>query len=66
MEEIDSERAFYQRQAARGKMTEIEFDARMGETDDARQYWESELTDYESYETIKTRCKMGWITSTSY
>jgi site-specific DNA recombinase len=40
---IDQERAFYQRQAARGKMTEAEFDARMGETEEACQYWQSEL-----------------------
>jgi hypothetical protein len=41
--EVDSERAFYQRQAARGKLTEAEFDARMEETEDARRYWLSEL-----------------------
>jgi hypothetical protein len=41
--EIDQERAFYQRQAARGKLTETEFDTRMDETEDTRQYWEAEL-----------------------
>ena len=41
--EIDQERAFYQRQAARGRITEVEFDARMEETEEARCYWESEL-----------------------
>ena len=40
---VDNERAFYQRQAARGKMTEAEFDQRMGETKETRQYWEDEL-----------------------
>jgi len=42
--EIDKERAFYQRQAARGKISEQEFDLRMEETDEARQYWQAELT----------------------
>ena len=41
--EVERERAFYQRQAARGKMTEREFDARMEETEDARRYWQGEL-----------------------
>ncbi len=41
--EVDNERAFYQRQAGRGKMTEQEFDARMEETKESRQYWQSEL-----------------------
>ena len=40
--EIDQERANYQRQQARGKITEAEFDARMEETEEARQYWQSE------------------------
>jgi chromosome segregation ATPase len=41
--EINQERAFYQRQAARGKMTEAEFDARMEETKETLNYWESEI-----------------------
>jgi DNA invertase Pin-like site-specific DNA recombinase len=41
--EIDRERAFYQRQAARYKMTETEFDARMDETQEAKEYWQSEV-----------------------
>ncbi|MEA3341469.1 MAG: recombinase family protein, partial [Chloroflexota bacterium] len=40
---VDNERAFYQRQAARGKITEAEFDARMEETKDTRQYLRYEL-----------------------
>jgi DNA invertase Pin-like site-specific DNA recombinase len=40
--EINQERAFYHRQAARGRIDELEFDARMGETEAARQYWEGE------------------------
>ena len=40
--EIDLERAGYQRQNARGKMTDDEFDQRMQETADARQYWQGE------------------------
>ena len=40
---MDNERAFYQRQAARDKMTEAEFDARMEETEEARRYWQSEV-----------------------
>jgi site-specific DNA recombinase len=42
LDEIDRERAFYQRQAGRGKMTEREFDARMEETEEARRYWRNE------------------------
>ena len=38
----EEERAFYQRQAARGKMSEQEFDARMDETDSAKRHWEAE------------------------
>ena len=41
--EIDQERANYQRQQARGKITEMEFDARMDETEETRQYWDAEL-----------------------
>jgi site-specific DNA recombinase len=41
--EIDQERAFYQRQAARGKLTEQEFDQRMNETEESYQHWQSEL-----------------------
>jgi len=42
--EIDQERAAYQRQNARGKMTDNEFDARIQETDDARQQWQNTLS----------------------
>jgi len=41
--EVDQERAFYQRQAARGKITEQEFDVRMEETKDVQLYWQGEL-----------------------
>ena len=41
--EVNEERVFYQRQAARGKITETEFDARMAETEQARQYSQTEL-----------------------
>jgi chromosome segregation ATPase len=41
--EVDKERTFYQRQAARGKIIEREFDARMDETEDARRYWQTEV-----------------------
>jgi DNA invertase Pin-like site-specific DNA recombinase len=41
--EIDQERAFYQRQGARGMISEAEFDARMEETEEARQHWREEL-----------------------
>jgi site-specific DNA recombinase len=43
LSEVDQERAFHQRQAGRGKITEQEFDARMGETEEAREYWQEEL-----------------------
>lgn len=42
--EIDQERATYQRQNARGKMTDDEFDARIQETNDARQHWQNTLS----------------------
>jgi DNA invertase Pin-like site-specific DNA recombinase len=41
--EVDQERAFYQRQAARGKITEQEFNARMGESKESAKYWQSEI-----------------------
>jgi chromosome segregation ATPase len=41
--QAEQERAFYQRQAARGKITENEFDARMEETEETRQYWQGEI-----------------------
>ena len=41
--EIDNERASYQRQAARGKINETEFDARMEETEEGRIFWQAEL-----------------------
>ena len=43
LSEVDQERAFYQRQAARGRITEAEFDARMEETVEARRYWRTEI-----------------------
>jgi hypothetical protein len=41
--EVDQERAFYQRQAGRGRITEREFDAPMDETQNAQRHWQSEL-----------------------
>jgi hypothetical protein len=41
--EVNQERAFYQRQAARGKIDEAEFDARMEESEEARRYWKAEI-----------------------
>lgn len=43
LSEVDQERAFYQRQAARAKISEAEFDARMEETEEAREHWREEL-----------------------
>lgn len=40
---MDQERAFYQRQAARGKITEQGSDARMEETKDVQLHWQGEL-----------------------
>jgi chromosome segregation ATPase len=57
--EIDQERANYQRQQARGKMTEAEFDARMDETEDSHQYWESELTRLEELRDNTARVQAG-------
>jgi hypothetical protein len=42
--EVNQERAFYQRQAGRGKITEVEFDARMEETKETLKHWDSEIT----------------------
>jgi hypothetical protein len=41
--EVEASRAFFQRQAARGKLTEREFDARMEETEADLEYWSEEL-----------------------
>jgi site-specific DNA recombinase len=43
LDQLDQQRAFYQRQAARGKMTEAEFDARMDETGEEQRYWQNEI-----------------------
>lgn len=42
--EIEQERATYQRQNARGKMTDDEFDARIAETDEQKDHWQGELS----------------------
>jgi hypothetical protein len=44
LSEVDEERAFYQRQAARGKITEQEFDLRMTETEDVREHWKEQIS----------------------
>jgi len=41
--EIAQERKFYHKQVARGKMSEREYDELIDETEEARQYWQSEL-----------------------
>jgi hypothetical protein len=41
--EIDSERAFYQRQTAKGNITEDEFERRMSETMELHHYWEDQI-----------------------
>ena len=41
--EIEQERTFYQRQAARGKISEQEFDLRMAETLEASDHWRAEI-----------------------
>jgi DNA invertase Pin-like site-specific DNA recombinase len=41
--EVDQERTFYLRQAARDKITEAEFDAAMQETEETRKYWQAEI-----------------------
>jgi len=56
--------SFYQRQAAHGKMAEAEFD-QMEETEEARRYWEAELTTPGTW-TIGRRCKPGWTMPPNY
>ena len=41
--DIEIQRAFYQRQAARGKITEQEFDLRMAETQEKAKHWNQEI-----------------------
>ena len=43
LDQLAQERAFYQRQAGRGRITEAEFDARMEETSHAQEHWTAEL-----------------------
>jgi hypothetical protein len=57
--EIDQERAFYQRQAGRGKMTEAEFDARTEETEEDRQYWQAELARLQELRDNTERIRAG-------
>lgn len=57
--DVDQERAFYQRQAGRGRMTEQEFDARMDETEDARRHWQSELDRLQELRDNTDRVQIG-------
>ena len=57
--EIDSQRAFCQRQAARGKIMEVEFDTRMDETEEARRYWQSELKQLKELRDDRTKVQAG-------
>jgi hypothetical protein len=59
LDEVDSERAFYQRQAGRGKMTEREFDQRMAETRNAKQHWQSELQRLQDLRDNSEKVKAG-------
>ena len=62
--EVDNERAFYQRQAARDKITEAEFDARMEETEDARRYWQAELARLQELgdNAVKVEAGLDYVT----
>ena len=57
--EVDQERAFYQRQAARGKITEQEFDVRMEETKDVQLYWQGELDRLKELRDDAVKVKAG-------
>ena len=56
---VAQERAFYQRQAARGKIREEEFDARMAETEETEQYWEDELERLQELRDNTTKVQAG-------
>lgn len=43
LSEVEQERTFYQRQAARGKITEQEFDGHMEATEESLGHWQAEL-----------------------
>jgi|GEM_PF-4885193 len=43
MTDVENQRAIFQRQLGRGKITEDEFDARMAETAEAMEHWQEEL-----------------------
>jgi len=57
--EVAQERAFYQRQAARGKIREEEFDARMAETEETERYWQDELERLQELRDNTTRVQAG-------
>jgi DNA invertase Pin-like site-specific DNA recombinase len=57
--EVDQARAFYQRQAARGKISEREFDARMEETEVDREYWRGELARLQELRDNAERVQSG-------
>jgi hypothetical protein len=62
--EVDQERAFYQRQGARGKIDEAEFDARMAESEETRRYWQAEinrLTELRD-DAAKVRLGLAYVT----
>ncbi len=57
--EIDEQRAFYQRQASRGKIKENEFDARMDETEAEQEYWQGELERLRELRDNTTKVQAG-------
>jgi site-specific DNA recombinase len=57
--EIEQERAFYQRQAAKGFINESEFEQRMNETQETAGYWQAELTRLEELRADAAEVQAG-------
>jgi chromosome segregation ATPase len=57
--EINQERAFYQRQAGRGKISESEFDERIDETQEALDYWQGEIERLQELRDNAAKVRVG-------
>jgi hypothetical protein len=57
--QINQERAFYQRQAARLKITEHEFDSHMDDTQEALDYWQGEIERLQELRDNAAKVRVG-------
>ena len=59
LQDLDAQRAFYQRQAAKGFIKEPEFEQRMAETEESQKYWQDEIERLKELRDNATKVKAG-------